>query len=122
MMRKSTTVQQWIAGSLICGALGISACAPAQPPVTSFSRTSIAYLPPPEPVELRLAREELADARLAWNIREYDRAYRLAEQAMADARLAEARTVTESARQTARDLRLSSEVLRAEAARLVALY
>jgi hypothetical protein len=124
MMRKSTTVQQWIAGSLICGALGVSACAPAQPPIsrTSISRTSVTYLPQPEPVELRLAREELADARLALDAREYERALRLAERAMADARLAEARAVTESTRQAARDVRLSSEILRAEAARLAALY
>jgi hypothetical protein len=73
-------------------------------------------------LELRLAREELADARLALDAREYERALRLAEQALANAELAEARAVTESARQDARDLRLSSEILRADAARLVALY
>jgi hypothetical protein len=46
----------------------------------------------------------------------------LAEQALADARLAEARAVTESTRQAARELRLSIEILRAEAARLAAFY
>src|SRR6266508_5756004 len=74
------------------------------------------------PVELRLAREELANARLALEVRDYERARRLAEQGQADARLAEVRAETESARQAARDLRLSSETLRAEAARLAALY
>jgi hypothetical protein len=74
------------------------------------------------PVELRLAREELANARLALEVRDYERARRLAEQARADARVAEARAETESARQAARDVRLSSETLRAEAARLAALY
>jgi len=74
------------------------------------------------PVELRLAREELDSARLALDTRDYERARRLAEQAMADARLAEVRAETESMRQAARDLHLSSETLRTEAARLAALY
>jgi len=74
------------------------------------------------PVELQLAREELDSARLALDVREYERARRLADQALADARVAEVRAETESARQAARDLRLSLETLRAEAARLTALY
>ena len=74
------------------------------------------------PVELQLAREALANARLALDMREYERARRLAEQALADARLAEVRAGTESTRQAARDLRLSSGVLRDEAVRLAALY
>ena len=85
-------------------------------------RVSTAYLPPYRPVELRLAREELDSARLALDTRDYERARRLAEQAMADARLAEVRAETESMRQAARDLHLSSETLRTEAARLAALY
>jgi Domain of unknown function (DUF4398) len=82
---------------------------------------SVAYLPP-YPLELRLAREELDSARLSLDAREYERARRLAEQALADARIAEARAETQSARQAARDLRLSIEALRYEAARLAALY
>ncbi len=85
-------------------------------------RVSTTYLPPYRPVELRLAREELDSARLALDTRDYERARRLAEQAMADARLAEVRAETESMRQAARDLHLSSETLRTEAARLAALY
>ncbi len=85
-------------------------------------RVSTAYLPPYRPVELRLAREELDSARLALDVRDYERARRLAEQALADARVAEARAETESVRQAARDLRLTIETLRAEAARLAALY
>lgn len=80
------------------------------------------YLPLSPPIELQLAREKLDDARLALNIREYERARRLAEQAQADARLAEVRAETESTRQTARDLQLSSGALRDEAVRLAALY
>jgi hypothetical protein len=84
--------------------------------------TTIVYLPPYMPRELRLARETLDSARLALEVREYERARRLAEQALADARIAEARAETEGTRQTARDLRLSSEVLRDEATRLTVLY
>jgi len=74
------------------------------------------------PVELRLAREELDNARTALSLREYERARRLADKALIDARLAEARAATESVRQAAYDLRLSIESLRDEAARLAALY
>jgi len=84
--------------------------------------STIVYLPPYMPRELRLAREALASARLALDVREYERARRLAEQALTDARVAEVRAETEGTRQTARDLRLSSEVLRDEATRLAALY
>jgi HEPN domain-containing protein len=84
--------------------------------------TTVVYLPPSAPMELQSAREKLDEARLALGVREYERAHRLAEQALADARVAEVRAETESTRQTARDLRLSSEVLRDEATRLAALY
>jgi hypothetical protein len=73
-------------------------------------------------MELRLARETLASAKVALDVREYERARRLAEQAQADARVAEVQAETESIRQTARDVRLSSETLRDKAARLAALY
>jgi len=85
-------------------------------------RASVAYLPLYRPVELRLARETLDSAKLALDVREYERARRLAEQAMADARLAEVRAETESTQRAARDLQLSSEAVRAEAERLAALY
>jgi hypothetical protein len=129
MMGKNTTAQRWIVGSLLYGALGVSACATAQPPVASLSRAELAVRQASEsnasqyaPMELQSAREKLDEARLALGVREYERAHRLAEQALADARVAEVRAETESTRQTARDLRLSSGVLRDEAARLAALY
>jgi chromosome segregation ATPase len=80
------------------------------------------YLPPSAPIELQWAREKLDSARLALDAREYERAYRLAENGLTDAGVAEVRAETESGRQTARDLRLRLETLRAEAARLAALY
>src|SRR5437899_9202595 len=120
MMEKSTAVQRWLAGPLLCGVLGVSACTAAQPPVASFSQTEVAVrqASPYASVELQLAREELASARLALDVREYERARRLAEQALADARVAEVRAESESTRRTARDLRLSSETLRDEAVRV----
>jgi hypothetical protein len=75
-----------------------------------------------EPAELRLVRETLADARLALDAREYERAHRLATQAIADARVAETRAETENLRRTARELRLNSEALRETAARLASFY
>lgn len=207
-MGKLAAAQGWISGLLLCGVLGISACAPARPPTASLAqaeaavqqardsqasqyapgelqlareeldrarlalnageyeqarrladqalanarlaearaetenlrqtaqelrltistlrdeaaRASLAYFPPSPPIELRLARETLESARLALDIREYERAHRLASQALTDARIAEARAETESLRETARDLRLSSETVRDTAARLAALY
>jgi len=87
------------------------------------ARVSIASLPPLyPPIELRLAAEELNRARLALDMREYERARILAEQALEDARRAEVRADTESTRLAARDLRLRIETLRAETTRLAALY
>jgi len=130
MLGKSTTIQQWTVGPLLCGALGISACAPARPPVTTVSRTEVTTVyqvstsdaSPYAPVELQLARDELDSARLALDAREYERASRLAEQAVLDARLAEVRAETESARLAARDLRLRSEALRDETIRVSTVY
>ena len=125
MMKKNTAVQWWIAGPLLSGALGVNACAPAQPPVASLSRAELAVQQASEsdvsqyaPLELQAARERLADARRALDAREYERARLLAEQALADAHLAEARAEVESSRQTARDLRLTIEALRDEVARV----
>lgn len=120
MIGTNTAVQRWVAGSLLCGAFGVSACAPARPAVIPVSQTRVvtSEVPPYTPIELQLAQEELRSARLAWDSRDYDQARRLAEQAVADARIAEVRATAESTRQTARDLRLSSESLRDDAARL----
>jgi len=124
MTRTNTTRQWWITGPLLSGVLGISACAPVQPPHTSLSQADLAIRQASEsnalqyaPMELQSAREKLAEARVALDVREYWRAQHLAEQALVDARLAEARAEVESSRQTARDLRLTIEALREEATR-----
>jgi DNA-binding CsgD family transcriptional regulator len=96
--------------------VGVSGCVAR--PVTTVSR-EVVVRPASvyTPVELRLATEELDRARLALDAREYERARRLAEQAAAYAQIAEARAESESSRRLARQLRLTSEDLRAEAGR-----
>ena len=122
MIGKSITPQWRVAGVLLCGALGMSACATARPPASSFSYSDSYSQMTVRPAaqqyaleEMRLAQEQLADARSALNVYEYERARRSAEQALANAQLAEVRAETESTRQTARDLRLTVEAVRDEA-------
>jgi hypothetical protein len=122
MKGKNRAVLRWIVGPLLGGALGISACTAASPPVVSLSsaeqtggRTSPYAL-----TELQVAQEELDQARLALNAYEYDQACHLAEQASTNAQVAEARAGTEDARLMASDVRLSSEALHAVATRLAA--
>ena len=120
MMRKNITASRWIAGPLLCGVLGISGCVAARPSVTYLPPAPVAVRPTSESsalVELQLARDKLADARSALDLRDYGRARLLAEQALAEAQLAELRAETESTRQSARDLRLNIEATYAEATR-----
>src|SRR5690349_14133506 len=99
MMGNNTTVRRWITGPFLCGVLGVSGCVASRPAVT--------YIPPPAPVTvsptsesvalagLQVARDRLAEARAAADIRDYGRARLLAEQAIAEAQLAELRAETE---------------------------
>jgi hypothetical protein len=67
---------------------------------------------------LQFATEELARAKLALDMQDYERARLLAEQAIADAQLDELRGESENARRLARVMRLNSEALRDEAGRV----
>jgi hypothetical protein len=121
MIRQRTTVSRWTIGALLCGALGVSGCVAR--PVTTVSREVITRPAPIyTPVELQLATEELDRARLALTAREYERARLLADQALVDAQIAETRAATETARQTARNLRLNIETVRDEAIRSATAY
>jgi hypothetical protein len=73
------------------------------------------------PLDLWVAREELARAERAMDDEDYDRARRLAEQALADAELAAAKVRSERARRRAAHLRRSLEALRADPHRAVAI-
>jgi uncharacterized protein DUF4398 len=120
MGNNTTTVRRWITGPLLCGVLGVSGCVATRPSVTYLPPAPVAVRPTSESTalaELQVARDRLAEARAAADVRDYGRARLLAEQAIAEAQLAELRADTESTRQAARDLRLSSETVYAEAAR-----
>ncbi len=63
------------------------------------------------PLELRYAREKLAEARTAADAREFDQARRLAQQSQVNSELASAKTVAAKAREAARQSRESNEAL-----------
>jgi len=67
------------------------------------------------PLELRLAREKLTEAREKLAEEQYDDARRLAEKAIVDARLAEVKAEAVTARATADDLQRGVETIRQEA-------
>lgn len=131
MISKHTTLRQWIGVPLVCGALGAGGCSAAQPPTetAAVAQAELATRQATEskaaqyaPVELRLAQEKLNGARAAMAEEHHERARRLAEQALVDAQLAESRAESESARQTAGELRRSIEALRVEAERAAAAH
>ncbi len=64
------------------------------------------------PVELKAAEDKLAEARVAFGKKEYDRATRLAEQASVDADYARAKGVSEKAKKKAEELRQNIKTLR----------
>jgi uncharacterized protein DUF4398 len=124
MLGKRRAVPRWIIGPLLCGAVGISACTAAQPPLVSRSHPEeIVPQASQYPLaELQVAREELARAQLALNAHEYEQARHLAEQASRDAQVAVARAGTENARLSAREVRQSSEAVQAVATRLASPF
>lgn len=69
------------------------------------------------PLELRLAREKLDEAREKLQDEQYTDARRLAEKALADVELAEARAQSQVARDTARDMREALQTIQTEAVR-----
>ena len=99
-------------------------CATAQPPRGTLSQANLAVqdaaegkAPQYAPLELRQAREKLAQARKAMAQEDYTGARRLAEQALVDAQLAREKAAAESTRQSAAQLARSIEALRDEALR-----
>lgn len=89
--------------------LAIAACASSPPPSGLLDEATLAIQRAESsgavehaPIELRLARERLAGARLAIEERDNARAARLAEQAQVNSELAEAKTAAARAREAAR--------------------
>lgn len=70
------------------------------------------------PLELRLAREKVSEARDKLAEKQWDDARRLAEKAIVDARLAEVKAEAATARATADDLQRGVEKIRSEADRV----
>jgi hypothetical protein len=69
------------------------------------------------PLELRLAREKLEQAKSKLQDEDYTDARRLAEQALVDVQLAEAKAESATARASAQDLRQGIETIQEEAER-----
>lgn len=69
------------------------------------------------PVELRLAREKLSQAKLAMDQEENLKATRLADEAMADANLAEAKARSAKAQKVVEELQESIRILQEEMSR-----
>jgi Domain of unknown function (DUF4398) len=123
MSSKLTMLRRWIGVLLVCGALGMVGCA-GKPPLANFSQAELAVQEADTktasqyaPLELKTAREQLADAKRAMDDEEYDEARRLADEALVNAQLAEAKAGAEKARQAAAELQKSIQTLRAEAER-----
>src|SRR5215468_5354196 len=109
---------------LLCGVVGLSACA-GRPPTATLTQLSQAELamkqadkskaPEYASLELYTAREQLTAAQQAMNRNDYGEARRLAERALVNAQLAETMGEAAQARQAATELKYSVESLRREA-------
>ncbi len=102
----------------------LAACSTPQGPAETVSeaeraveRATMGEAPEHAPLELRLAREKLTEAREKLAEEQYDDARRLAEKAIVDARLAEVKAEAATARATADDLQQGVETIRSEADR-----
>jgi len=123
MSSKPTLLRQWIGLPLVCGVLGMAGCA-GNAPLANLSQAELAVQEADTktasqyaPLELKTAREQLADAKRAIDDKEYPEARRLADQALVNAQLAEAKAGAEKARQAAVELQKSIQTLRAEVQR-----
>jgi hypothetical protein len=66
------------------------------------------------PVELKAAEDKLAEARAAFNSKDYGKATHLAEQALVDADFARAKGISEKAKKKAEEIRENINTLRQE--------
>ncbi len=123
MSSKLTSLQRWIGVPLVCGVLWMVGCA-GKPPLANLSQAELAVQEADTktasqyaPLELKTAREQLAEAKRAMDDEEYDEARRLADQALVNAQLAEAKAAAEKARLAAAELQKSIQTLRTEVQR-----
>ena len=122
-MNKEPSLTRWIGGTLMSGLalIGLSACSTVEPPAEKVSQAEFAVreaserrAPQYASLELRRARDKLAEARQAMSRENYVTARRLAEQALVDAQLAQEKAEAEIARQNAEEFQKNIETLRAE--------
>ncbi len=108
---------------ILCGFVGAGGCA-GKPPTEQVANTEKAIGEAGSanatvyaPLELKLADDKLQAAKAAVDKKEYDQALRLLEEAQADADLANAKSASAKARQTAKEMRDSIDALRQETQR-----
>jgi len=100
----------------------LTGCAGVSPPLDTVStaemalnRALSAQAARYAPLEVRLAQEKLDRAKSAVHVEEYEEARRQAEQAEVDARLAEAKALSERARQHGEEVEQTMDTLKKEA-------
>lgn len=103
----------------------LSACRTPQQPALAVSeaeraieRAMVGEATEHAPLELRLAREKVSEARAKLAEKQYEDARRLAEKAILDARLAEVKAEATTARATADNLQRGVEKIRSQAERV----
>ena len=104
------------------GLLAVTACAPTMQPPTSemalansaVERASSAGAYDYAPLELKLARDKIEQAKAALQARDYTGAQRLLEQAELDAKLAESKSGTAKSQMAVDELQKSIEAIREE--------
>ena len=121
---RSTSAWILVGGLALVSAVGTVGCSTPRKPAQEIEKADLAIqsanttsAPTDAPLELQLAREKSEKAKVALEQENYVLARRYAEQAQVDAQLAEAKSESETARTTARELEQTIEVLRNEADR-----
>jgi len=115
-MKKSTKMM------LLLAILGLAACATKIPPpdsqitlaTTSITQAESAGAVETAPVELKVAKDKLAQARQAMQQKDNLTAQRLAEEAIVDANLAQAKAQAVKSRKAAEEIKASIRTLQEE--------
>lgn len=112
---------QLLAVMIACGALFLSACAGTPPPTEKVSNVEMMIQRARQneadkyaPLQLRLAEENLQEAKAAMAEDENDLAHKKADKALADAKVAEAKARAERARRLTDEMSDSVDTLRQE--------
>ena len=125
MADRKARLRPWMLIPLLFGGLAISGCSTVTPPVGTLSKAELAVQQADRstaasfaPLELQVARDQLAEAKRAMAAEEYEAARRFADQALVHAQLAEAKAGAGKARSAAEELRKSIQTLRGELERV----